>query len=179
MKVRLLPVLLTFLISAGLLFGGWFTYQSVAVENPINDMIDSVAGIEDASIELDRDLLLIRVRLTDEAELSTLYHSLLEQSYAIVSDRTVRLEIVDESTEALNRIWQAVLFDVAEAMDSQRYSSIPKRMQELADETPGLKAETAMDERNVYITLKHDGAAKYVVLPRNPARLGVWPVEQV
>lgn len=179
MKVRLIPVLSTFILTAGLLFGGWFAYQSMAVESPLYDMVKDVKGVSDASISLSRNQLWIQLHLNQEAELSTLYRDMLKQSHELAGNRTVHLEIIDQSSEALNQIWQKGLFDLAEAMAAQRYGSIPDLMQELADETPGLQAETAMDEHHVYITLKLEDAAKYAVLPRDPARLGVWPVEQI
>ena len=41
MKLRLLPVVLSVIISAGVLFGGWFAYTSFAMENPLSDIISA------------------------------------------------------------------------------------------------------------------------------------------
>ena len=179
MKVRLLPVLLTFFVAVVVLFGGWFTYQSLAVENPTSDIVSEIDGVEHAQVESERDSLLIRVWLESDAELSTLYNKLLQQTREQAGSRTVSISIEGEVSDRLNEIWHTALFDVAEAMDTKAYGDIPERMHELEVEHSGLQTVAAMDDSYVYITLRLDGKTKYVVLPRVPDRMGVWPNEQV
>ena len=68
-----------------------------------------------------------------------------------------------------------MLFKVAEAMENRRYADIPDAMETLTETHRGLSVDTSLDNENVYITMKQDGAVKYIVLPRTPVRMGVWP----
>ncbi len=53
MKLRLLPVVMSVIISAGVLFGGWFAYTSLAMENPLSDIISKVPGVASSTMKLD------------------------------------------------------------------------------------------------------------------------------
>lgn len=179
MKLRLLPVLLTFFISAAVLFGGWFTYQSMAVENPISKIARGIEGVADAQIDSGGKELNIRLELEEGADLSTIYKAIREKSEKEIGSRTLNIEIVSESSAELDRFWATALFDVAQAMDTRRYGDIPVRLKELSAGKQGLTIDTAMDEENVYVSLHMNGKSKYVVLPRTPLQVGVWPNEQV
>ena len=78
-------------------------------------------------------------------------------------------------SEVLDKAWSYSLFDVAEAMENRKYSGVRDAMAKLSERFPGVTAVTDIDENNVYISLRDGDAAKFVVLPRQPATLGVWP----
>jgi hypothetical protein len=178
MKLRLLPVLLTFFISGALLFGGWFTYHSFAVQDPIQEAVAGIASIENFTIDTNQDSVKIRVTLDEQANLHDVWHAIHEQVQSKAGNRTVEISIANEASTALNRIWSEVLFDIAEAMDTHKYSNIPVAMNVLSTQVEGLYTITAMDDHYVYLTMTLDGSYKYVVLPRS-SRMGVWPNESL
>ena len=179
MKIRLLPVLLTFFVTGGLLFGGWFAYQSLAVENPVGDIVGTIDGVEEAVVESGRDGLRVSLELNHNADLYAIYTEILEAGETEAGGRQLDIKIVDNASAELNHVWSIVLFDIAEAMDTHRYGTIPDRLAELAKATPGLTYATAMDNERIYVTLHLNDSSKYIVLPRTAASLGVWPNEQV
>ncbi len=66
-------------------------------------------------------------------------------------------------------------FDVAQSMEKKEYAKIPESLDKQAANVPGLKAATEMDgKKNVYIHLSKDDQHKYIILPRIPAKMGVW-----
>jgi len=179
MKLRLLPVLLAFFISASLLFGGWFAYQSFAVENPVSEAISAIAGVEHAQIDSTRSTLRIGVTLQDSADLHTIYKKIYEQGMREIGVRKLVIEIENPSSESLDQLWSTELFAIAQAMDTRQYGEIPTRLAELSASHDGLEVKTAMDEEHVFITLRWNGEAKYVILQRKSDGLGVWAGEQV
>jgi hypothetical protein len=174
-KLRLLPVVITVVVSSSVLFGGWFMYQSVAMEDPFLKQVAAIDGVSEPYMEMKRDLAMVRVQLEPDASLSRSYREILKVGKATLGSRTVQVEVSGESSDALNAWWSKALFDVAQAMETKQYSLIPERLQQLAGDE--LTVETEIDENNVYIAI-HDGPhSKYVILPRKPAMMGVWPNE--
>ena len=131
MKLRLFPVALTFVITGGLLFGGWYAYQSLAVDNPLYGQIESIAGIDDFTLETSRDRVAIRVKLDERADLPAVWTTLHEQMKPYAGQRQLYIRVTGEASPELDRLWSTALFDVAEAMDARRYGDIPDRMLEL------------------------------------------------
>ena len=45
MKIRLIPTVITVVLSASLLVGGWFIYRNVATVNPLERIVAEVPGV--------------------------------------------------------------------------------------------------------------------------------------
>src|SRR5438874_2575783 len=89
----------------------------------------------------------------------------------------MELAVEAASSPLIDKAWGYVLFDVAQAMETHRYATVRDALDKLSAKFPGVTTVTEMDDDNVYITLR-DAAAKavkFVVLPREPATIGVWP----
>ncbi|WP_199614905.1 hypothetical protein [Paenibacillus alkalitolerans] len=177
MKLRLLPIIITVVVSSAVLFGGWFMYQTVAMEDPLTHAVDSIDGVGDARIEVVRSGAIVRVTLEQGADLRETYRRIKEAGSAVIGERKLTVEVVNEGSESLDRIWAQVMFDVAQAMETKQYTLIPERLNKLVKENNNLKTTTEMDDDNVYITLSDGSSTKYVILPRIPLTMGVWPNE--
>ncbi|MNJ43035.1 hypothetical protein D3C77_380230 [compost metagenome] len=60
-------------------------------------------------------------------------------------------------------------------MENKQYTEIETALARLEQEHGSLQASADMDDDNVYVTLSYGTASKYVILPRVPQKLGVWP----
>lgn len=174
-KLRIVPIILTAVLSAGLLFGGWFLYKQVVVAGPLEEALREVPGVVSGKPVIDADHVNVHLNLAPDADLREVYERIVTQGAPAIGDRKVRLFIEDSEDAGLETIWSTVLFDVAEAMETRRYSKIPAALKELEQAYPGFKASTEIDADNVYITMRRGDAVKHVVLPRIPDTLGVWP----
>lgn len=177
MKLRLLPILLTVALSAAILFGGLFIYRSVAMENPLAHLTDNMTGVQQAKPDIQSDKVTVNLQLASGVSLRELYAALYEKSVPVIGKRELQLNVSSDSSPELDKWWSDRLFDVAEAMETKRYAQIPASLQQHAPELAGLSVATEIDDRNVYIHLSANGHDKYVVLPRVPAKMGVWPNE--
>ena len=178
MKLRPVPVIVTLVVSSGLLFGGWFAYQALAVKDPFLARIEAAEGVADAEFSLERDRAVIRVTLSEDANLRETISVLRQAARESLGGKplAIRAEDADGAGEALEALWSAALFDIAEAMETGKYSNIPKVLEELSGDS-SVEALAEMDDENVYITLRDGRHAKYVVLPRRAPVTGVWPNE--
>ncbi|RJE90084.1 hypothetical protein D3P07_07650 [Paenibacillus sp. 1011MAR3C5] len=175
-KPRMMPIAITVVISAAALFGGWMLYKQVAVASPLTDAVVNVPGVAKADKPvIEQDKVSVSVELSDEASLKDVYTSVTEQGKALAGKRKLDIVIQDEEDALLNAIWQEAMFDIAQAMETKTYSDIPKTMERVASGHDGVETVTDMDGTNVYVTIKNAEGAKYIVLPRTPNQMGVWP----
>ncbi|PZD93573.1 hypothetical protein DNH61_23430 [Paenibacillus sambharensis] len=174
-KLRPLPILLTVLLSGAVLFGGWFSYQSFAVERPFMESMASIDGVEVSEPVIERDSVTVKLKLESGIDLMSVYHEIKKQGSALIGSKELKLDVEQVPSPELEKIWSSVLFEVAQAMDNQLYASIPEAAADWMDEYDGLNVVTSMDDTNVYITLEQSGETKFVILPRIPAKMGVWP----
>jgi hypothetical protein len=177
MKLRLFPILISLLISSVVLFGGWFLYDSVAMENPLSDIVNSTKGVEQSDVQIDNKRVTVDVKLTKEASLRDLYTTIREQGKAIIKDREIVIDVTNDSTPELETWWSKALFQVAEAMELKRYGEIPETLNRLANHEPGYTAVSEIDDTYVYVRITDGKSSKFVMLPRTPAKLGVWTNE--
>jgi len=173
LKLKVLPIALTVVISAVVLFGGWFAYRQVAVHNPIEKMVTQYDGVKDAQITINRNDVLLKLDLQPDVDLGKLVQYIHKEGQTLIGSRSIKLDVVDRSNETLDNWWGEALFTVAQAMENKQYAEITPTLSKMA--TGGIKVNAAMDDKNVYVSLRDGNASKFVILPRVPGQIGVWP----
>jgi len=176
-KLRLLPVVVTILVSTCVLFGGWFAYQSYAMEEPFQQQLSAIDGVESSEVTLARETAIVRVALLNDANLRLVHQAIEEAGAQSLGNRRIAVEFETPESATIENWWSKALFDVAQAMETKTYAMIPAKLSERSETDAGVTAETEMDDMNVYITLRSGEDVKYIVLPRAPAMMGVWPNE--
>jgi len=175
-KIRPLPILISGIIAAVVLFGGWFAYRNFAVDSPLSSLIAALPAVEQGNAKISGSELQVDVNVKRDADLQAIADRIYKEAPGIAgADKVVRLSMNGQSTETLDRWWRETLFDIAQAMDTKQYAQIPAALEKHAASLTGLTYETAMDAHNVYIKLEYDNGYKAIVLPRTPDRLEVWP----
>ncbi|WP_159883097.1 hypothetical protein [Paenibacillus puerhi] len=179
MKIRFLPVLLSLVITTALLFGGYFAYQSYAMESPLQKTVSQIEGVEHVSTHLTSTAVDIQIKLDAGKSLREVYQQILNEGRQVIGSRELQLKVKEEPSAKLDEWWSLALFEVAQAMDTKQYAQIPATLQAraAADQSSGIRASSEMDDKFVYITLTDGQANKYVMLPRTPVKMGVWPNE--
>lgn len=179
MKLRLLPILLTVACSSILLFGGWFVYRSYAMETPLATVVSEAPGVEEADIHITNSHVDINLKLSHDANLREIYRHIQQEAAGLLEKRELNLHLDEEDSPDIDQWWSRVLFDIAQAMETRNYSQIPVTLEEKSADLPGLEVVTEIDNTNVYVQLSYQGKTKFILLPRVPAQLGVWPNEQI
>lgn len=177
MKLRLLPVVLSVLVSASLLFGGYFAYQSYAMESPLEKVVSGIPGVELGTIKLSSDEAQLELTVAPGTSLREVYHRIQTEGRSTLGSRELKLKVVNTPSDRLDQWWSSALFEVAQAMETKQYAQIPKTLEDRTASSVGIKASTEMDDKFVYITITDGKDSKYVMLPRTPAKLGVWSNE--
>lgn len=175
MTIRILPLTITAALTAVLLFGGWFAYRHYGIEQPLDRIAVSVPGVTSAVVETTNGQVNIDVQLKQDANIAVVYRRVKTDGASVIGNKSFTLTADGSSNDKLEQAWSYSLFDVAQAMENRQYTGIREAMDKLSGKYPGVTADTAMDEDNVYVTLREGANAKFVILPRQPATLEVWP----
>ncbi|MBE9912852.1 hypothetical protein G8C92_02235 [Paenibacillus donghaensis] len=173
MKLRPIPIVITVVVSAALLFGGWFFYRQTTMQGPLQKIIQNYKGVNSAQFDIKRNEIDLKLDLKPDTNVSGLVNRITTEGKSVIGSRTLKFDFVDHSSDKLNRYWDSAMFTAAEAMDNKKYTEITSKLQELAKDT-GIKIQTEMDTKNVYISLSEGDNSKFIVLPRDPGKIGVW-----
>jgi hypothetical protein len=175
MKLKILPLTITAALTAALLFGGWFAYRHYGIEQPLDRIANSVPGVSGATVQTSNGQVNINVQLKQDANIGEVYRKIKVDGSSEIGSKSFTLTAVNGTNDRLEQAWSYALFDVAQAMENRQYTGIRDAMDKLSVKYPGVTAVTSMDDNNVYVTLREGTAAKFVILPRQPSTLGVWP----
>ena len=176
MKIRWIPTLITAVLTACLLVGGWYVYRNMATVRPLQTIVSQIPGVKAAKPVISRDSVTLKLMLDKNADVRQVYDRITTDGASVIGSRELHLQIQEEGDQSkLDQVWSSMLFDVAQAMDHRNYSDIPSAMNRVQQQFNGVKATSEMDNVNVYITLRDGNAVKHIVLPRTPDQLGAWP----
>ncbi|KGE17779.1 hypothetical protein [Paenibacillus wynnii] len=174
MKLRLVPVLLTSLLSVALMFGGWFLYRQFAIQEPLQKIVNSYQGVNKSHISINRNEVSLKLDLQPGTKLRDLVQYISTEGESVIGGRSIKLDLEQHSSEELDEIWDQAMFSVAEAMESRKYTLIPAKLDQLKEQYEGITATTEIDDNNVYVSLTNGKESKFIILPRQPENMGVW-----
>ena len=174
MKLRLVPVLLTALLSVALMFGGWFLYRQFAIQEPLQKIVDSYQGVNKSHISINRNQVTLKLDLQPGTKLRELVQYISTEGKSVIGNRSLTLDVEQHSSKELDEIWNQAMFSVAEAMESRKYTLIPAKLEQLKEQYKGITATTEIDDNNVYVSITNGKESKFIILPRQPETMGVW-----
>ncbi|AZK47211.1 hypothetical protein [Paenibacillus lentus] len=175
MKLRIRQIVAIAAFSAVLLFGGWFGYSQWAIEAPLHKLVQQYEGVNHVKLNITPKEVGVKLDLEAGTDIGGLVRYIEKDGQQLLGKRSLKLEVKDHSSAALDQIWSEALFSVAQAMESRQYTEIQSTLTQLEQKYDTLRTTAVMDNDNVYLTLTDGAASKYVILPRIPQKLGVWP----
>jgi hypothetical protein len=179
MKLRLLPIIISVIVSAVVLFGGWFAYNSYAMEQPFSGIVAKAPGVVSSTVNLNSNQVQVELTLKPDSDLRDIVHHISTEGSAIIGQRELVVHVADNSSPALEAWWSKALFNVAQAMENREYASIPATLQDQAASVTGMKVDAQLDNKYLYVRLTDGTSSKFIMLPRVTAKMGVWPNEQI
>ncbi|RUT47612.1 hypothetical protein EJP82_04315 [Paenibacillus anaericanus] len=174
MKLRTWPIVITVAVSALLLFGGWFAYRQWVVENPLKKLVTEYEGVNAVQFDITRTQVDLKLKLEPGTDISGLVKHIEQDGKGFIGNRTLKLDVEDNSSPALDKLWEQALFSVAQAMENKQYTEITATLEKLEQQDNSLQTSAEIDDKNVYITLTNGENSKFIILPRIPQKMGVW-----
>lgn len=165
MKIRPLPIFLSFLFSAILLFGGWYGYEEQFVKKPIRDEIGKLKGVSLKKLTPLKDSVAVDVSIQDPKEFKNNYNAIEKIVQEKSGGKAVSIHL-DVPKSSLDILWDKNQFAVAEAIDLHQYSRIPQIFDDLVAKKIITQKECWIDDRLIYIYMTDGHSSFYKVLSR-------------
>jgi hypothetical protein len=174
MKWRWMPFLWTLVISAILLFVGWFGVQKFLIEQPYLKSVSQLNGLKSVDLAFTRQQKLVRIELQPEANLREVIQAVRAEAASHLGNTPIEIEVMNKTTYELEAWYSNALFDIAQAMETKRYSDIPTSLEKHRNQLKTLQVKAEIDQENVYLQFKLEEHRKYVILPRVSRNMEVW-----
>lgn len=168
MQLRKVPIITSLLVTLALLFGGWFLYQKVEVEEPIRTEISGMQSATLADLQVNKEQLLIKLTVTNPDKFPEEYMKLKNNIAQNITNKKVVVELTNQDA-ALKKVWMDGTFALTEALELHQYSKVPALVEEWRVKNHLDKASTSMDENNIYVFLKRGSEEYYTIVSRNSA----------
>jgi len=165
-QLRKTPIILSLLATLTLLFGGWFLYQKMEVEEPVKREIGQMESAELARFHMAKDQVTIELTVTDPDVFPAEYQQLRQKLTELLKDMPVAITIHNQAP-VLKEIWTNGVFVFTEAVDLHQYSRIPLIVSEWKASHGLDEASVQMDETNVYVYLKRGTDDFFTIVPRS------------
>lgn len=175
MKLSVQRVVVSVVVSAVLLFGGWFAYQHWAVENPFQHQVSQIDGVRSVHTSITPNQVELNLDLAPDTDFAGLVRQIEADGKQLLGSRELKLTVKDQTSDNLEQVWQEALFPIAQAMENKQYTEITDALKQIESSNAGISARAEMDEHNVYITLSDGQVSKFIILPRTAQTIGVWP----
>lgn len=147
----------------------------MAIQNPLQQVVTKYPGVSSAQVAITQKEVVLKLVLQPDADLWGLMQQVRKEGGALIGGRQLKLHIQDRSSAELDKWWAQAMFPISEAMEHKKYTQIPATLKSLEQNHSKVQAETEMDDQNVYIKLKEGQASKFIILPREPEKMGVSP----
>lgn len=157
---------LSLLATLALLFGGWFLYQKIQIEEPIRTEIGQLQSASLNTLKMQKDKVHIDLTVTNPERFPQEYRELLKKTVNLAGNKEVVITIGNTSEE-MRDIWQHGQFVFTEAIELHQYSRIPELMKEWKAGHQLDEAFALMDDSNIYVYMKKGAEDFYTIVPRS------------
>jgi len=164
--LRLPLIVLTLAVALVGLFGVRWVYQDQALNRPLEQAIRSVAGVVDASLSREGNIMVVRVRAHEVERLEELVASLWRSIATLEGRQEVRLHISDTRTDDLQETYYHLHFFLQEAVSTGHYSALPQRLAAVAEARQVTRCRVFVASDYVYLQLHRGESSLYAIVPR-------------
>ncbi|WP_400163741.1 hypothetical protein ACAF76_011770 [Brevibacillus sp. TJ4] len=166
MQLKKINVVFSLLATLALLFGGWFLYQKIQIEEPIRAQIGQLESATLNGLKMESENIHIDLTVTNPEKFPNEYKQLLEKTTKLAGDKKVVITVAN-SSEEIRSIWHQGQFVFTEAIDLHQYSRIPELMEEWKASNGLDEAFALMDETHIYVYMKKGTEDFYTIVSRS------------
>ncbi|MFP3388032.1 hypothetical protein [Brevibacillus sp. SIMBA_040] len=166
MQLKKSAIGLSLLATLVLLFGGWFLYQKMEIEEPIRTEVGQIHSATLGQLNIGKDKIEIDLKVTKPENFPQEYRELVANTSKLAGDKEVEIRVVNQS-QAMDDIWKNGQFLFTEAIDLHQYSRIPQMVSEWKADNKLDEATALMDDANIYVYMKKGTEDFYTIVPRS------------
>lgn len=165
MEMRWPVVLVSLIVSLGLLFGGYKLVQQQTVVAPLDVALHAIAGVQSYTWTDASDGRHLTLMLSPDASLGQTYTAVVKTVRALAPNDTVVVDVKDDRSPALQALYDQVNLAVQEGMQTGHYLDMADHVTALATKA-NAKATVTVDGGHVYVSLEQGGHRLLSVVQR-------------
>lgn len=148
-------MVISFLVTLVLLFGGFWGYQQVLIKKPIVAFLAGQQEVQLADIHVNPSKVDINLTVANPGQdfFIRKYPDLLTGLKQKANGKTLQVHLSDQPNDRLQTAWDQMAFGIREGIARQTYSQIPETVKKWADKNE-VEYHLKMDEESVYIMLR-------------------------
>jgi hypothetical protein len=158
-------ILLSCLITAVVLFGGWFLLSFFNTEKPIQDWAAEEQGMEIVNIRTAQDRLEVSIRFENHPDFGIVYASFDQFLQQTLMDRNPSIQLDAEQGE-LHPFWLEHSAPFLELIQAGSFNELNDEMNRLLETDEVNEGEVYMNSEHVFLYFAvEDGDEIYIVMP--------------
>lgn len=155
-------VLLAFLITLGILFGGQTLTTKLRVDDPLKRDIAAIKSVSDFKTEETKNGLTVHLRLRKVADLDDVMEQIKQKVQQFQDKPVVDFQIQDHPNPLLKQLKYQLSFYLEEANTTGRYTQLKNAL----DSFHGVTARVYLEKDFIYIQLEDGNFYLYQAVPR-------------
>jgi hypothetical protein len=165
-------ILLSFTVTAIVLFGSWFSIQYFGSEKPITDWIAAKEGIEVEDLTIDQQNIYIEVAFDNQKDFGLTYLELQRFLTQMAKGKKVTIAVSPEFGQ-YHSWWLKNSAGIIEAIENKHYTGIQEIVNQWMDEGLIRDGNISMNDRYIFIYLEPmDPGPIYLIFPIHPQQGG-------
>ncbi|HZK01973.1 MAG TPA: hypothetical protein VFC96_03820, partial [Anaerovoracaceae bacterium] len=165
-------VLISLILTLGILFGGHNLYMQYAVQKPVLKELYSSGTVKKAEIEKKNKKYIIDVQLNDIDNIQKGY----EEVESIINGKykpdSYELVITGKPNKGLEDLYEQLQPAVYDALANNRYLWLNNEIKKQTDEK-GMVSKLFIDERRLYIQVKADDYYFFKIIDRGFEKMNI------
>ncbi|MDW7675760.1 MAG: hypothetical protein SCK28_14620 [Bacillota bacterium] len=143
-----------------LLFGLYFAYSKLLVDNPLAAKLEVISQVQE--IEIDSKDKVVTIMLSDKKNLPDTYRRIEREA----ASAAYKLELIDNPSETLEEFYNRSQFIVNEGLALGKFTEMLAQLEDLARENE-IQGKYYIDDQYIYLDLEQGANSLIAVMPRN------------
>ncbi|GAW91542.1 hypothetical protein [Calderihabitans maritimus] len=159
-------IILTAILTFGLLLGGQWLYTHYQVEQPLAAQLERVNGVDDYYIQKKNAKLLVSVSLAPVNNLMHTYREIEQAVREVFPGKSIELIVKDRRNKLLERAWYESQFAVHQAVAQGSYVEMARVIEEVSNKYNIERYAVNIDQDNIYVQFHKDEVYLYEIVSR-------------
>lgn len=157
-------VVVTLVITVGLLFGAQAFAQRETVVGPLMRMLAQIKSVQHYQVIRKGSSTEVAVKLAPKANLESVYHQVVQTATRVISPSQLQISIQGNTDTALKQVNRTMDFAIQQGIATGDYVKMQQRIQKDA-KTAHITASVSIDSSNIYLSLAQGKHNLYQVVP--------------
>lgn len=165
-KFRLTIIVIVFIATITILFGGKSIYYEYHIEKPIQSVYKNMPEIKGVKLQTNNDDVNLFIQINKTKNLQETFQEIKTKAEKIFGTKPFKININDKSDGTLDKTFYFIQFDIYEAIDRGDYSTMVDKI-ESKSKNAGVTSKLYIDDDYLYLQMEHGGNYLYKIFPRH------------